>query len=235
MLGALARAGVRSRLEAVVLTHDDADHSGGLAAVASRLEVGAVYAPAGAGGGRPLVAGDRLDVGRARVEVLASPAVAAGGAAGDDASGSGNDRSLVLMVRVGERSVLLPADIEAAGEAQLLAAALELRADVMVVPHHGSRSSSSAAFVHAVAPAVAVVSVGAGNAYGHPDGATLARYGDAAVLRTDLHGDVRVRTDGQRLWVQPLRAASGTSADACATLARTTTPVGTPVATPGAR
>jgi competence protein ComEC len=199
VLAALARAGVRRELGAVVLTHADADHAGGLAPLAARFEIGAVYGTWDAAPGAvPLAAGDTLRVGRIELEALA-PA--------PDARGRENDRSLVLRVRMGARSVLLPADIGAAGEALLLASTSVLAADALVVPHHGSNGSSSVAFVRAVGAGVAIVAVGAGNRYGHPHPDALARYGGAAVLRTDLHGDVRLRSDGSRLWVQVARRA----------------------------
>jgi len=75
------------------------------------------------------------------------------------------------------------------------------------VPHHGSRTSSTAAFAAAVAPRVAVVSVGAGNRYGLPDAEVEARYRalGACVLRTDRCGAVTVETDGRRVAVRTVR------------------------------
>src|SRR5690606_33159168 len=126
--------------------------------------------------------GDRIAVGEVTVEVLAPPV-----ATRTRALSSDNDGSLVLMVSLGERRILVTGDIEAAGETWLLASGLDLRADVLVVPHHGSNTSSTAAFIEAVAPAVAVIPVGT-NTYGHPHPDVLARYADdeaIEVYRTD--------------------------------------------------
>lgn len=87
----------------------------------------------------------------------------------------------------------------------MVRSAQALHADVIAVPHHGSRTSSTPAFVEAVAPAVAVASVGLDNRYGHPHEEVVERYADALFLRTDESGDVTIRTDGVRLWVQTAR------------------------------
>jgi competence protein ComEC len=80
--------------------------------------------------------------------------------------------------------------------------AAALRADVLKVAHHGSRTSSTAEFVGRVRPRLALVSVGAGNGYGHPSPAVLERWrrAGAQVLRTDAEGAVVARTDGMRVW-----------------------------------
>ncbi|RJQ10864.1 MAG: hypothetical protein C4558_04120, partial [Dehalococcoidia bacterium] len=139
--------------------------------------------------------GDRVHAGAWSLTVLGPPA---------DTSkvASENDRSLVLLVESGARRILLTADIEAAGEAWLVESGWPLRADVALVPHHGSKSSSTSPFVRAVSPAVAVVSVGTRNSYGHPADEVLARYDRSMLYRTDLAGTVTLATDGTRLWVR---------------------------------
>src|SRR5439155_20841159 len=111
-------------------------------------------------------------------------------------------------VTVGTRRILLPADIEAGAEHWLATSGLDLRADVLVVPHHGSQTSSTPEFLAAVRPRVAVISVGANNRFGHPNSDVLTRYSDALVFRTDQHGDVALRSDGERLWVRQAREAA---------------------------
>lgn len=116
-----------------------------------------------------------------------------------------NDASVVARVRIGAVTILLAGDAEAAEERWLLAhqrALLDV--DVLKVAHHGSSTSSTADFLRAVTPRVALVSVGAGNLYRHPSAAvlrSLAAHG-AVVLRTDLHGSIVVRTDGTRIEVE---------------------------------
>jgi competence protein ComEC len=115
--------------------------------------------------------------------------------------GGDNDRSLTLQLRYGPTAVLLPGDLEAAGEAALVARwGGALRSAVLKVPHHGSSTSSSAVLLDAVAPRLAVVSAGAGNRFGFPDAAVVAAYGarDVALWRTDRDGAVQltVAADG---------------------------------------
>jgi competence protein ComEC len=87
-------------------------------------------------------------------------------------------------------SVLLPGDIEKRSESRLLQSSGNLRADILIAPHHGSRTSSTPEFVHAVAPGLTVFSVGYRNRFGHPHPAVSARYRQAGsqTLRTDLSG-----------------------------------------------
>lgn len=206
LLPALARAGVR-RLDALALTHPDRDHCGGLLDIARLLPATELWAAPGWEAApcwrelrdvpgprlRHLIPGDRLAVGRWRLRVLA-PRVAG---AFDD-----NDRSLVLLAQTRGRRVLIPGDVEAAGEASLLARLPPpaLRTDVLIVPHHGSRTSSSAAFLDAVGPRLAIIPVGLRNPYHHPSDEVLARLAarGARVLRTDCDGmtRIRVRADG---------------------------------------
>ena len=137
------------------------------------------------------------DVGGATVEVLA-PCPA------HDAMRGANDNSFVVRVRYGERAILFVGDAEHEEETTLLrASAPSLRADVLKVGHHGSRTSSTAPFVAAVRPSLAVLSVGVRNRFGHPHPRTLATLSAAGVraLRTDRDGAVTVETDGRALRV----------------------------------
>jgi competence protein ComEC len=110
-----------------------------------------------------------------------------------------NDRSCVLRVDSAYGSALLPGDIEAKSEAALVRTQRDtLRADVIVVPHHGSRTSSTPAFVRAVAPSLALVANGYRNRFGHPRADVVARFETigAQVLRTDQLGALTIRFDG---------------------------------------
>jgi competence protein ComEC len=114
-----------------------------------------------------------------------------------------NDNSLVIRLKDNTVSFLLPGDIEKKVEAALVNNHSAIAADFLKVPHHGSKTSSIEAFVTAVAPRVAVVSVGEGNQFGHPVEDVVARYAKADVrfLRTDRDGEVTALTDGHTLEV----------------------------------
>ena len=119
-----------------------------------------------------------------------------------------NDYSIALRLTDGVHSLLVTGDAEALSEAEMLANSKgdrRLASDIYIVGHHGSASSSGAAFLEAVKPAFAVVSCGAGNEYGHPKEAALQRIRDAgaSLYRTDKQGDIRFSfTDGGILWEQ---------------------------------
>jgi competence protein ComEC len=201
---------------AFVLSHPHADHVGGAASVLHALRP-RLYIDAGfAGGGEAYLAsleeartlgiawhrahpGDSLDVDGVSLRFLAPDS--AWTAALVDA----NLASTVVLIRYGNVRFLLVGDAEAPEEGWLLAHSdTRLRADVLKVGHHGSQTSSTDAFLEAVRPRVALVSVGAGNGYGHPSTlvmGALAATG-AQVLRTDKLGTVIVRTDGVALSVQ---------------------------------
>jgi beta-lactamase superfamily II metal-dependent hydrolase len=110
-----------------------------------------------------------------------------------------NDDSVVLALRYGEIVLLLTGDVEAAGESALPAP----HAFALKVPHHGSRSSSTAGLLARTAPRVAIVSVGDHSRFGHPHPEVVARYQGAgiALFRTDRDGAVTFSTDGNRVWM----------------------------------
>ena len=206
-----------TRLDLALATHPDADHAEGLNDVLENFAVGALLvarAPAAdeefarlaltaARAGVPLRAvarGDALRFGGALVEVLWPPPPGAG----TQARRTDNDDSVVLRVRYGRRAFLLTGDIEARAESALVAAADPLACDVVKVAHHGSRTSSTAAFVAAARPAYAVISVGLDSPHGHPHPAVVERWraGGAQVLTTGERGAITVSTDGADLRVE---------------------------------
>jgi competence protein ComEC len=171
------------RLAAAVVTHDDADHSGGMRAVRQLFTVREPWDGGTAGG--------PLALGSAVITPLAA------GATGR------NDASRVLRVDFGLVSILLASDVERAGELALVGSGAPLAATVLKVPHHGSRTSSGPELLAAVRPALALVSVGARNPYGHPDPAVLTRLTALGtdIYRTDHDGALLLETDGRTLKV----------------------------------
>lgn len=202
----LRRLGIR-RVPLLVLSHLHADHIGGLAAVLADRSVGAVaigpsHEPNWAweevrrqtrAAGVDLVeltAGRRLEWPGLTLEVLGPKGRTA--PVGDDNTAI-NDSSLVLRAHTAAGRVLLTGDIELEGQADLLGGHVDVSAEVLKVPHHGSRFSAPE-FLAQVKPRIALVSVGEGNRYGHPNGTVLDALtrGGALVLRTDRDGDTAV-------------------------------------------
>ena len=116
---------------------------------------------------------------------------------------------MVTRLTYGEISFLFTGDLHWDAESYILHRSLPIRSDVLKVPHQGSRTSSSPAFVREVAPQVAVISVGADNAFGHPHPEALdtlrAILPEGRVLTTARNGTVQFASDGSRLWMQTER------------------------------
>ena len=114
-----------------------------------------------------------------------------------------NNASLVLRLSHGEIDFLFSGDIEAEGESIVLATGKALQSEVLKVPHHGSRSSSTVAFVQAVSPQLAIASLGLNNRFGFPAPEVVQRYlaHRTPLLRTDQIGTVTVVSDGKRYWI----------------------------------
>ena len=112
-----------------------------------------------------------------------------------------NNNSIVLKVNAGETAFLFTGDAEETAEKDILQAGYDLQADVLKVGHHGSSTSSSQAFLQAVKPKYAVISVGVGNSYHHPEEEALQRLQSigAEIYRTDLQGDIVCTTDGKNI------------------------------------
>lgn len=189
--GTIAAAALRNRgmahADVLVLSHAQSDHAGGAARLVDQLRrVGELWladvpankayrpiqqlaARIAAQGGmvRWLRRGDRLQLGEAAIEVLWPPA--------GYAPANGNNTSLVLSVAIRGYHILLPGDAEDVVEKALLARGMKVH-DVLLIPHHGSRTSSSEPFVEAVAPKHAVAQVSSPNRYGFPHADVVARY-----------------------------------------------------------
>jgi len=158
---------------------------------------------------RTIGAGDEMRFGNVSVRVLWPIASM------DPNTSSGNNDSLVLHLQFGDRSILLTGDIEAPAEKAILEALGSLRenlkADIVKVAHHGSKSSSTEAFIAATQPSFAVISVGQTSMFGHPNRAVVERWKTfgSQVLTTGNSGTITVTTDGTDLNVASFIAAGG--------------------------
>ncbi len=198
-----------TRLDALIVSHADSDHSGGALSILQAVAVDAVITSlpfdhaivvqgSANARARRCVAGDQWTWDGVTFTFL-HPAASAYA----DATRKSNDLSCVLRIQSAGGSVLLTGDIEAASELEILERReLSPRAEVLIVPHHGSRTSSTPAFVAAVSPTIAIIAAGYRNRFGHPRGEILARYLRAGALRprTDLQGAISVTLEpGQPL------------------------------------
>ncbi|MCD8158607.1 MAG: MBL fold metallo-hydrolase, partial [Clostridiales bacterium] len=130
-------------------------------------------------------------------------------------SDNNNDCSAVIKLEYKQNSFLFTGDAETDSENDMIAAGYDLSADILKVGHHGSSSSTSAAFVKAVNPKDAVISVGADNKYNHPTAETLAVLNAAGVniYRTDEQGTIIVTSDGINYTIDSLKSAANTSSE----------------------
>ncbi|HEU0178094.1 MAG TPA: MBL fold metallo-hydrolase [Blastocatellia bacterium] len=192
-------------------SHGDADHVEGFGEIVRGFEIGAALkgapklgdqpglfdrAALGANAPlRPLRRGEALDIDGAHVDVLAPFT--------DQPPMSDNNESLILRITFGARSFLLTGDIEKEAEARLVNSESDLRADVLKVAHHGSKTSSTIAFLDRVNPEHAVISVAKPSPFGHPHPEALERLQNtkARIWRTSECGAITISTDGADLRV----------------------------------
>ncbi|MDH3712596.1 MAG: DNA internalization-related competence protein ComEC/Rec2 [Gammaproteobacteria bacterium] len=188
----LRRRGWRS-VDKLLVSHADNDHAGGAAAVAAALEVSEILTSvpgslASLHAARKCVAGNRWHWDGVLFEVLHPPSGWPGGR---------NDKSCVLRISTGARSVLIPGDIERPAERLLAGSPATLRADVLLVPHHGSATSTSAQLLAQVRPEYAVISAGYRNRFRFPHRQVCARLRarGIGILSTATSGAVAFRVD----------------------------------------
>jgi competence protein ComEC len=162
--------------------------------------------------------GDRFDWAGARLNVLWPDS--------SDPARARNDDSLVLRLEDGNQSFLLTGDIERAVERSILANGDELASNFLKVPHHGGKTSSSPPFLDAVHPAVAAISVGEANPFGHPNPDVVERIlaEGTRLYRTDRDGAITAATDGQSLDVRSFL----TCARPCSELSSSVSPAESP-------
>lgn len=193
------------RLDIVIGTHPDADHIGGLDAVINTVDVGKIYMPKVQANTKTFEsllrsiknkglkvttakAGLQLDWDEQVDVTMIAPVVN-----GLD----NNNMSAVIKVTYGDTSFLLTGDASSASEKEMIGSGVDLQADVLLVGHHGSKSSTTLSFLNQVNPEYAVIQVG-DNSYGHPKETILERLRkkNIGVYRNDLQGTVEITSDG---------------------------------------
>lgn len=205
----------------VVISHDDLDHVGGLAALKLRMTLGHMYAPIAMPSGKICEAGHSWQANGVRFEFLHPDTdlcrVDATSPSADKSSKKKinaklkNRCSCVLHIQGKHHSILLTGDIDHTAEKEIIARQLKLKgalsADVVIVPHHGAATSSSDEFVQAIKARHAIAQLGYLNRFGHPDYQVEQRWKAAKTKfwRTDLHGAVHIRSEQGRLIVEATR------------------------------
>lgn len=189
-------------IDALIISHDDRDHSGGLQSVLKMMSVERFYSSREGliSERRNLLCeqGESWQWDGVQFEFL-HPL--------EDAEGSDNDLSCVLKISNDEQSVLLTGDIHKKAEKSLLKLSPDqLQSSIVLMPHHGSNSSSTKAFIKAVNPKWALASAGYRSRYRHPHPKVLARYNDTgvSVLSTALHGALQFRVENSKKLVRPI-------------------------------
>ena len=212
--------GIR-KLDMVVLTHPDIDHGGGLVYILENFEIGRVL-------GISDLPIDSQTHRRLRAIVKADGIPYAFPYAGEieltptatlhllhpiDAASTNlldqdkNDDSLVIKLTYREVDILFTGDIGKKAETRLIASGADLRSEILKVPHHGSRTSSTVPFIDAVRPRYAIFSLGQNSLYQFPHSDVVARYQErgCVLLRTDEVAAITLRTDGKRCWIDGLK------------------------------
>ncbi|WP_236406152.1 MBL fold metallo-hydrolase [Microaerobacter geothermalis] len=196
------------KIDILVGTHPDADHIGGLDAVIDNFEIGKIYMPKVQSNTKTfedvLLAiqrkGLKVSTAKAGVTLDWEPDAKVQMIAPVREYNDDNDMSAVLKLTFGEISFLFTGDAESKSEHDMINSKVDLKSDVLLVAHHGSKSSTTEAFLDAVQPSYGVIQVGENN-YGHPAPEILERLNKRGVkvYRNDLHGDIVFVTDGKNI------------------------------------
>ncbi|MFD3258554.1 ComEC/Rec2 family competence protein [Paenibacillus lentus] len=204
MLDYLKQYGV-THLDIVIGTHPDADHIGGLDRVIDHIDVGEIYMPKIQANTKTFESlllsiknkGLKVKTAKAGLVLDWDEDIEVTMVGPLKASDSKNNMSAVVKVVYGNTSYLLTGDAERESERDMVESGADLRADVLLIGHHGSKSSSTLSFLKEVAPQYGVIQVG-DNSYGHPTSTVLDRLRKQGieVYRNDLHGTVEIASDG---------------------------------------
>ncbi|WP_211653023.1 MBL fold metallo-hydrolase [Planococcus alpniumensis] len=202
------------KIDIAVGTHPDADHIGQLARVIETYEVGEVWMSGNPSSSNTFIQtleavdeagipyeeprrGDEYEIGLLEIEVLHP----------EELSGDTNGDSLSFRISYGETAFIFTGDADIQAEQEMAAGNLPLGADILLMGHHGSNTSTGLEFLQAVEPDVAIYSAGIDNPYGHPYAEVLASVENegAEVYGTDVNGTIVVETDGQEYNVETER------------------------------
>ncbi len=217
----LRSLGVR-RIDKMILTHPDYDHVGGMPAVLDAFKVVEIW-DNGQGAAEGADEAYRLTRSSAReqsIPIRETPGICGahnvagtqirvvhpcGASGGYDAAFSFNNNSIVLVFNFGLMSLVLPGDIEAETESLLLERGMIGKTDILKLPHHGSRTSSTPAFLESLSPWLGVASVGRSRRRSILHRAVIQRLGQRSIVlkRTDFHGGIRLITDGRVVEISP--------------------------------
>lgn len=209
----LTKLGV-AKIDFLIATHPHADHIGGMAKVVSKFEIGEIYMPRIPDKQVPTTStyeklltaidqkGLKISAGKAGMTALNADNEKLEFFAPNSAKYDGlNSYSIVAMLTCGEKRFLFTGDAQTDSEKEMLKKGWNLKCDVLKCGHHGSSTSTSAAFLKAVSPKTVVISCGVNNDYGHPDKKVVARLQKAGITiyRTDRQKTILARTDGKTI------------------------------------
>lgn len=204
-----------SKLDVVIGTHPDADHIGGLDKVIDQIPVETIYMPKVQSNTKTFESvlksiknkGLKVKTAKAGLSWDLDDEVHVDMLAPTRSYDDSNNMSAVVKVTYGQTSFLLTYDAESASEKDMIASGADLQADVLLVGHHGSNSSTTLSFLKKVNPKYAVIQVGKGNTYGHPKSAILSRLQKQGVevFRNDRQGTVEVDSDGSSIQISTER------------------------------
>ncbi|MFH0792234.1 MAG: MBL fold metallo-hydrolase [bacterium] len=201
------------RLDAIILTHPDHDHMGGLIEVIKNYNVGNVIMPETNKSNEEIkewqsalkteqanvrygVSGNKLISGNVYLNII-HPKVKT---ITNSKKTSVNEDAIVARLSFDKISYLFTSDINGGTEKEIIKAGYNLKSSILKIPHHGSASSTTDAFLKSVSPSVAIISVGENN-YGHPSEAVFKRMAnyDIKILRTDISGDITTISNGEKI------------------------------------